>query len=510
MVKLSNMLSTVYSGAVVGLEGVLIEVEVDVASHGFPTFTIVGLPTKAVDEAKHRVRAAIINKNLQMPDSRITVNLAPADLPKEGSSFDLPIAIGILAASGAIDREPLKNSLFIGELSLEGGVRKVPGIVPVAILAREKKIRNLFVPYQNRDEAAIIKQINVYPVKNFEELILHLNGHKFIQKYQNHKETKVPADDQEDFSDVRGQEHAKRALQIAASGMHNVHLKGPPGTGKTMLSRLLTSIMPSLDTQESIEVSKIYSACGLLKGNELMARRPFRAPHHTISRVGLVGGGPDPTPGEITLAHRGVLFLDEFSEFPRGVLESLRQPLEDGLITISRAAGSLTFPCRFTLIAASNPCPCGYLGHPKRSCRCSPGAILRYKKRLSGPILDRIDLHVTVASLDENKLTKLPEAPTTEKIRLKVQEAYDRQRRRFKELKISSNNQMSPSEIRKFCTLTNTATELLKEAISRLSLSARAYFKTIKIAQTLADMGDCDRIEKEYIAEALQFRTHDE
>lgn len=504
------MLSRVYSGAVVGLEGVLIEVEVDVASHGFPTFTIVGLPTKAVDEAKHRVRAAIINKDFQMPDSRITVNLAPADLPKEGSSFDLPIAIGILASSGSIDRELLKDSLFIGELSLEGGIRRVPGIVPVAILAQEKRIRNLFIPYQNRDEAAIIKQINVYPIKDIEELILHLNGHKPIQRYQNHNMIKDHIDDTADFSDVRGQEHAKRALQIAASGMHNIHLKGPPGTGKTMLSRLLTSIMPRLDTGESIEVSKIYSACGLLQGSELMSRRPFRAPHHTISRVGLVGGGSDPTPGEITLAHRGVLFLDEFTEFPRGVLESLRQPLEDGIVTISRAAGSLTFPCRFTLIAASNPCPCGYLGHPKRSCKCSPGAILRYKKRLSGPILDRIDLHVIVASLDENKLTKPPGAPMTDIIKNQVQKAYDRQRKRFKDVKISSNNQMSPAEIRKFCELTNQANDFLKEAINRLSLSARAYFKTIKIGQTLVDMEGGDRIGHEHIAEALQFRTHDE
>jgi len=352
------MLSKVYSGTTIGLDGILIEVEVDVANRGFPTFTIVGLPDKAVDEAKDRVRTAVTNASLEMPDSKITVNLAPADIPKVGSSFDLPIAIGILAASGLIKTELLEKSLFIGELSLEGKLRKVPGIISIVSFAKQKRIKNIFLPIDNVLEASLIEGMNIFPVYNLTELILHLNGQGQIEKAPplNFKNLKQNIVYEFDFADIKGQEQTKRALEIAASGMHNVHLKGVPGAGKTMISRAFPSILPIMEKEEILEVTKIYSILGLINNNFIVVR-PFRSPHHTTSRIGLIGGGSHPAPGEISLAHRGVLFLDEFSEFPRSVLESLRQPMEDGKVTVSRASGSLTFPCRFLLLAASNPCP---------------------------------------------------------------------------------------------------------------------------------------------------------
>ena len=505
------MLSKVYSGATIGLDGVLIDVEVDVASKGFPTFNLVGLPSKAVDEAKDRVRTAIVNAGFEMPDSRITVNLAPADLPKEGSSFDLPIAIGILAAAGMVSKELLKDSLFIGELSLEGRLRKIPGVISLALMAKNKNIKNVFLPMDNAQEAALIDGLKIFPVFNLITLIFHLNDQKIIEIFPpiNLNSLIQKASYEFDFSDIKGQEQAKRALEIAAAGRHNVHLKGVPGAGKTMLSRAFPSILPPMEKDEILEVTKIYSILGLVN-DDFIINRPFRSPHHTTSRIGLIGGGTAPLPGEISLAHRGVLFLDELPEFPRFVLESLRQPVEDGKVSISRAAGSVTFPCSFLLLAASNPCPCGYLGHPKKSCHCLPGAILKYRKRLSGPLLDRIDLHVDVPPVEDEKLVSVFSAESSSQVRKRVVTAWQKQKQRFKSHKTKSNGEMKTNEIKKFCQLTDQAADLLKQAISRLSLSARSYFKIIKISQTIADLSNNEKIETAYVAEALQYRAKEE
>lgn len=506
------MLSTIFSATTRGLEGVLIKVEADVADRGFPTFTIVGLPSKAIDESKERVRTAIKNSSYEMPETRLTINLAPADIPKEGALFDLPIALGILASSGIVDRTLLRESLFVGELSLDGKIRPVSGVLPIALLAKEKKIKNIFVPMDNAYESALVKDIAVYPVSDLIHLILHLNGVKLITQQpqsilaERSKSMKYDFD----FSEVRGQEQAKRALEIASAGFHNVHMKGPPGTGKTLLARSFASILPQMDEDEMIEVTKIYSISTYFKNNAFVVKRPFRSPHHTTSRVGLIGGGTTLTPGEISLAHRGVLFLDEFPEFPRSVLEALRQPLEDGVVTISRAKGSLTFPARFLLLAASNPCPCGFIGHPKKSCACSPWQIIKYKKRVSGPLLDRIDIHIDVPPVDEDKLISRDLAESSEKIRTRVARARDRQSTRFISSRCKSNGEMNSSEVRAFCTLTDEAIDLLKTAVSRLTLSARSYFKIIKIAQTITDLAGKDQIENIAIAEALQYRVKEE
>lgn len=505
------MLAKVLSAATVGIDAVLIKVEVDVASRGFPVFNIVGLPSKSVDEAKERVRAAIVNASFEMPDSRITVNLAPADIPKEGSGFDLPIAVGILAASGIISKDCLSESLFIGELSLEGLIREVPGIVSVAVLAREKKIKKLFVPVSCIVETSLVEEIEAYPLENIADLILFLNGETKIAPYDgvSKKFFQDTNPKQFLFEEIKGQETAKRALEIAAAGFHNLHLKGPPGTGKTLLSRAFPSILPDLEKQEILEVTKIYSAAGLLKRSSFITTRPFRNPHHTTSRIGLIGGGSFPTPGEISLAHRGVLFLDELPEFSRGTLEALRQPMEDGEILISRARSNLIFPCRFIFLAASNPCPCGYLGHPKRSCRCLPGTVLKYRRRLSGPLIDRIDINIDVPPVEEDKLTGQDAGETSRTIKERVEKAFFRQKQRLKKTTLLTNSEMSPSDIKNYCQLSLEASDLLKRAISKLSLSARSYFKTLKVARTIADLDGADRIAVQHIAEALQFRSTD-
>lgn len=505
------MFVTVLSATTIGLDGVLIKVEVDVARRGFPKFNVVGLPSQAVSEAKERVRAAIVNSSFSMPDSRITVNLAPADIPKAGSGFDLPIAIGILAATGAINHDALKNNIFVGELSLVGDLRPVPGIISIADLARQKNIAGLFIPAASVTEASIVAGINIYPANNIIDFILHLNGEHKISSCPYIKPDGLTIKEKSRFlfEDIKGQETAKRALTIAAAGFHNAHLKGPPGAGKTLLSRAFPSILPWLEKQEMVEVIKIYSICGLIKAHPFLSERPFRSPHHTISRIGLTGGGSHPSPGEISLAHRGVLFLDEFPEFSHATLEALRQPMEDGEITISRAEGSLDFPCRFILLAASNPCPCGFLGHPKKPCRCPPGAIFKYKKRLSGPLLDRIDINVDVAPVEEAKLTGDNPSETSESIRKKVIKAYVKQKQRFKNSGIFVNGEMTTADIKKHCPLTKEAAVLLKQAINKLSISARAYFKTIKIARTVADLDNRDEIEAFHVAEALQFRMTD-
>lgn len=503
------MLSQVFSGTNIGLDGVLIKVEVDVADRGFPSFTIVGLPDKTVEEAKERVRTAIKNTGFKFPETKITINLAPADVPKEGSLFDLPIAVGILTAAGIVNPESIKNSLFVGELSLDGRIQPVVGVLPIVILAKEKRIDNVFLPRENSHLAQLIKGVRVFYPKNLIDLILHLNGEIQLESV---KPTDLSLffkknETEFDFAEIRGQEQAKRALEIAAAGFHNIHLKGSPGAGKTMLARAFVSILPSMSEEEVIEVSKIYSISPSFLGkNQLITQRPFRSPHHTASRVGLIGGGTKIVPGEISLAHRGVLFLDEFPEFPHSVLEALRQPLEDGVVTISRAQGNINFPCRFLLLAASNPCPCGFLGHPKKTCRCSFSQIARYQKRISGPLLDRIDLHIDVPPVEEDKLTTNFASEKSEVIKKRVEEARERQKRRFKEEKIFTNSEMSSSLVRRYCRLTLEADNLLKQAISRLSISARSYFKVIKVSQTIADLSQKEVIEASFVAEALQYR----
>lgn len=502
------MLSRIYSGCVVGLDGVSIEVEADVANRGFPSFTIVGMPTKAIDEAKDRIRTAIVNTGFEMPDSRITINLAPADLPKTGSGFDLPMALGILAANGVLKEESFCNDVFVGELSLRGEVRKVPGVISLALMAKEHRRSHIFVPVENYKEACLVQGIKIIPVENLNQLVQHLKGEKIITARPIFFEKPARATvSLHDFSDILGQEQTKRALEIAAAGFHNIHLKGPPGAGKTALSRAFSSILPPLSADEQLEVTRIHSVAGLIPANQYCVDAPYRSPHHTVSRNGLIGGGTPPAPGEITLAHRGVLFLDEFPEFPRSVLEALRQPLEDGKIVIARSKGTVTFPSRFILLTASNPCPCGYYGHTVKPCTCSASAIENYAKRVSGPLLDRIHLHVNVPPVLEEHLTGKEKGESSQKIRERITLALDYQKKRFEGLPIKANSEMTSSQVKKLSNISTKGESLLKTAISRLTLSARSYFNVIKVSRTIADLDCSDSILEIHIAESLQYRA---
>jgi len=502
------MLAKVLTCALIGLEGAIVEVEVDV-SRGLPSLTIVGLPNATVKESSERVRSAIANSGLRYPLARLTVNLAPADLRKEGSAYDLPIAVGILAASEQLF-PPDERAFIIGELSLDGSVRHVNGVLPMASLARSEGIVALYVPSQDAPEAALVEGLTVYPVASLQSLASHLQGLGAIPPCDVR-----PALDGDtepsyevDLQDIKGQEHAKRALEVAAAGGHHMLMVGPPGAGKTLLARAMPGILPRLTVEEALDVTRVYSVADMLSADTpLIRHRPFRAPHHTISHAGLVGGGRWPRPGEISLAHRGVLFLDELPEFDARSLETLRQPLEgQRQVTISRAQGTLTFPANFMLIAAMNPCPCGYYGDPVRECTCSPSVVSRYQKRISGPLLDRFDIHIEVPRVEYEKLTDERLGEPSAAARERVETARERQRQRFAETNLTCNADMGPAEVRQFCAVDEEGKSLLRAAMQQLQMSARAYHRILKVARTIADLAGCERIETSYLAEAIQYR----
>ena len=501
------MLAKVTSGAIVGLDGAIVDVEVDILS-GLPKTIIVGLPDTAVEESGERVRSAIRNSGGFFPGTRVVVNLAPADLKKAGPAYDLPIALGILISSNQLQAD-IKGSMFIGELSLDGTLRHTNGVLPLVALAHDEGITNVIVPEVDAKEAALIEGVNVIPVTSLSQLLQYLRGD--IPAPALAKSTgaaaPTPLINYTDMADIKGQEHVKRALEVAAAGGHNMIMCGPPGSGKTLLARALPSILPPMNNEEALVVTKIYSVSGLLPAETPMIRqRPFRSPHYTISNAGLVGGGHFPKPGEISLSHKGVLFLDELPEFGSALLEILRQPLEDKIVTISRAQGRVTFPSSFMMVGAMNPCPCGYYGDPSHKCSCPHSLVSRYQRRISGPFLDRVDIFVEVPHIDYEKLTDKRMSESSEVVQKRVTAARERQLQRFTGTRFTSNSEMTPAEIRDFCHVEDSAQSLLQAAMKQLYLSARAFHRILKLALTIADLEGCDTIKANHIAEAVQYR----
>jgi len=502
------MLTKIFSAAIVGLNAALIEVEVDISS-GLPAVIVVGLPDTAVQEARERVKSAIKNSNAVFPRNRVAINLAPADLPKNGTHYDLPIALSVLLNSGQIFFEP-KKKIFVGELALDGSVRPISGILPIILMAKELGFEYVYIPQENSREASLVSNINIIPVESLLQIVGHLQNLIEIKPLagMNWEEVLQTPQTVFDIKLIKGQESAKRAMEIAAAGGHNLLLSGPPGTGKTLLARALPSILPKLTVDEVLEITKIYSVSGLLNLNKnLITIRPFRSPHHTTSGVALVGGGSTPRPGEISLAHRGVLFLDELPEFSRSVLENLRQPLEDGVVTVSRASGTVTFPAQFTLVAAQNPCPCGYFSDPTKACICSPSQIMKYQKKISGPLLDRIDLCVEVGRVEYDKLSSDAVGETSAEVQARAQKARDIQSARFKKQKdVKTNSEMTIKEIKEFCRLEKEGQAFMKAAVIKMYLSARSYHRILKLARTIADLENSADLKVNHLAEALQYR----